>query len=469
MAQNFLFSNLPQLKSAHEDKDILKKTKARGSSAQTRTVRGASEGIKWANKLAMASDNARRLLNDDGSIICVRDERTFFDYIKKIKDNRAGGCDTETTGLDPILDHMVGLCLYTPGEKSIYVPSRHTDLYDNVLPDQLSYEAIREGLMEIQDVPLDYHNGIFDFRVLRNSVGVDMTVGWCTQIASMYLNEYEDHRLKTLYDKYVSKGDDKSATFGELFQGIPFNYVPIDIAYLYAGKDPKITNELANYQRRFLLPNSQEAIDRELADAGRFLIEIEIPLIPYIGRMEDRGVEIDAAYGKKLETKYTIRLEEAQKEIHGVISEYDLTKLTMEQRSKLSNPINLSSPAQLAIIFYDLLGLSNGDRRAPRSTNKNALEYIRTKYPEYRDLLNRIQEYRGMGKLLSTYVIKMPLIVKEKTGRLHCRFNQFGTRTGRFSSDDPNMQNIPSRGEKKEIRKMVKVPDGRVFISADFS
>lgn len=471
--QNFLFGNLPELKSAREaDQAILKKTKST-SKSRTQTVRtasGAGGVSKWANKVSAAVAHARSALHDDGSILCVRDEKTFFDYIDLMKYERAGSIDTETTGLDPIDNHVVGLCLYTPASKySIYVPSRHTDFYDNILPDQLSYEALTEGLREIMDIPYDYHNAVFDWRFIRNSFEVEMTIGWCTQISSNYLNENEDHRLKPLWDKYVSKKEDKSATFSELFKGIPFNYVPLDIAHLYAGKDPKITYELADFQRTFLLPDSPKAIEKGLDEAGQFLVETEIPLIHIVGRMEDKGVVIDAEVGSKLEEKYKARQVSARKEIHEVIMGYDLSKLTSEQKGKLDNPINIDSTHQLGVIFYDLLNLSNGDRRKPRSTDADALEYIRTKYPEYRDLLNKIQEYRGMGKLLSTYVEKMPNIVKEKTGRLHCRFHQYGARTGRFSSTDPNMQNIPSRGEKKEIRKMVKAALRKVFISADFS
>jgi DNA polymerase-1 len=470
MAQNFLFGNLPQLKASREaDQEILKKSRT-STKSRTRTVRtGQSAGNQWAQKVTLATGQAKQLLVNDGSILDVRDEDTFFKYIKEMRYNRAGSIDTETTGLDPIDDHIVGLCLYTPGQKAVYVPSKHTDFDDNVLENQLPYEVLIEGLREILDIPYDYHNAKFDWRFIRHSLGLEMTIGWCSNLAANYLNEYEDHRLKPLWDKYVSKTDDKSATFNELFKGIPFNYVPLDIAYLYAGKDPKITYELAEYQRQFLLPDSPKAVEKGLAEAGKFLVDTEIPLIAHVARMEDKGVEIDAEFGKVLEVKYTAKLDEAKEDIHEVISQYDFTKLPPDLRSKLDTPINIASTDQLGIIFYDMLGFNNGNRRKPRSTDADALEYIRAKNPKYKELLDKIQEFRGMSKLLSTYVIKMPKEVKVKTGRLHANFNQYGARTGRFSSTGPNMQNIPSRGEKREIRKMVKAALGKVFLSADFS
>jgi DNA polymerase I-like protein with 3'-5' exonuclease and polymerase domains len=470
MAQKFLFGNLPELKASREaDLDILKKANNRSASPKTRSIRVANEGHKWGAKVAAAVDSARRLLVDDGSLICIRDEVELFKYIDKIKKNRTGGIDLETTGLDPIDDHVVGVCLYTPGEKGAYIPIRHTDFDNNILPDQITPELMTEALAEIADVPMDYHNAIFDWRFVRNDFGLELRIGWCCLLAANYLNEYESHALKPLWDKYVSKQEDTSATFGALFKGIPFNYIPIDIAYLYAGKDPKITYELAEFQREFLLPTSQKAIQKGLAEAGKFLTEVEIPLIKHIGRIEDKGVEIDADLAEKLRVKYTQRQQEAKEEIHEVISAYDLHKLSLEERSKLDTPINIDSTHQLGVIFFDLLNLNNGNRQKPRSTDAAALEHLRSKYPEHKDLLDRIQEYRGMGKLLSTYIEKMPAIVKAKTGRLHCRFNQYGARTGRFSSEGPNMQNIPSRGEKKEIRKIVRAALNKIFISADFS
>lgn len=467
MAQNFLFGNLPALKASREsDQDILKKSQARAGT-KTRVARGATGGTKYANKVSLAEEQAKTILKDDGSILLARDEKDFFDYIKDMKKIKRGACDTETSGLDPISDFLVGLCLYAPGLPAIYVPSKHCDFYDNLRPNQVPYEILREGLQQIIDIPLDYHNGKFDLRFIFNSLGIWLPIGWDTSLGGNFLNENEPHQLKPLWDKYVSKSDEKSAKFGDLFGGIPFQYVRPEIGYLYAGKDPRMTFELAEFQRQFLDPSSDKCQERDLVQTGKLLINVETPLIPIIARMEDTGIEIDADKGTELANKYGAMIEDAEKEALSLIADLDFSKLTLEQRSKLGNPINLNSPPQLGILFYDVMKLKNNAYKDPRGTGKELIEGFIESYPQYAKLFGAILEYKRLGKLLSTYILKLPKIVKEKTGRLHGSFNQYGAKTGRFSSSDPNLQNIPSKN--KEIRKMFRAAMNKVLISTDYS
>jgi DNA polymerase-1 len=471
MAQNFLFGNLPELKSSKEqDKALLQKSKNVNKS-QTRTVRtaAATKANKWATRVAVAVEEAKKHLKDDGSILTVRDEKTFFDYIEKTAEIGIAGLDSETTGLDPIIDKLVGLCLYAKDEKqSIYVPVGHTDFEDNLLPDQLSFDVIREGLeiLKRKKTKLVFHNGKFDNRIFWNNLGIDVPIYWCTELAASYLNENEIHKLKPLWDKYVNKGNDKSLSYGELFKGIPFNYIPIHIASLYAGKDPKITLELHEYQYQFLNPESEKCKEKGLEDAGRFLIQVEIPLIRHVARMEDRGVEIEDTKAQELSEKYGGMIKEVEERCHKFLNSLDYSKLSPDLRSKLGNPINLNSPPQLSIVLYDVLELKSPDKRNPRGTGEEILLALKEEghYPEFFD---NLLEYRELAKLLSTYIDKLPRVRNPKTNRIHTNFNQYGAKTGRFSSSDPNLQNIPSKN--KDIRKMFKARDGYVLIGADFS
>lgn len=183
--------------------------------------------------------------------------------------------------------------------------------------------------------------------------------------------------------------------------------------------------------------------------------------------MEDRGVCLDFDVCEKLKEKYhtlkTEREEQAHKALRMYEEEIDNYRLS-HPNCKLSNPISLSSPTQLAILFYDILKLESPDKKSPRGTGENILRHFSE--GKHKDLCKAILDSRNVDKLLSTYIDKMPNVVMED-GRIHASYHQYGAKTGRFSSSNPNLQNIPSHN--KDIRQMFKAQDGYVLVGADYS
>ena len=196
-------------------------------------------------------------------------------------------------------------------------------------------------------------------------------------------------------------------------------------------------------------------------------MNIEMPLVEVVADMEDRGVCLDFEICDKLLEKYTNirkeRLEQANKAISMYQEQIDEYKMK-NPNNKLSDPISLSSPTQLAILFYDILKLESPDKKSPRGTGEEILKHF-AKGKE-KNLCEAILGMRNVDKLLNTYIEKMPNIAL-KDGRIHASFNQYGAKTGRFSSSDPNLQNIPSHN--KEIRQMFKAQDGYILLGADYS
>lgn len=179
--------------------------------------------------------------------------------------------------------------------------------------------------------------------------------------------------------------------------------------------------------------------------------------------MQRTGVDIDMELANKLQNEYKEKLETITEKVYSEIAVYEdiILKYRMTHyNSKLGEPINFNSNDQLAILLYDIIGCVNNDKEKPRGVDEKALKKIDL------PLTNAILEYRTINKLLSTYIEAIPNKVEKSTGRLHAQFNQNGADTGRFSSSDPNLQNIPRDGG---IRCMFKASDGMYLVGADFS
>ena len=240
--------------------------------------------------------------------------------------------------------------------------------------------------------------------------------------------------------------------------------IPVDVAYLYAANDPMITYELAEFQRPFLT-DTEVCREYELQDVAKIFHELEMPLVPIVSEMEDTGVFLDLEVQQKLSEKYNKLMSEAAVEFEETLSLYEseIEEYRIKQGSscKLPEKINPASPEQLSILLYDIMKLPSVSKKKPRGTGEEILEQFDN------PLVTALLKFRKASKLVSTYVDKFPKIINAKTGRIHARFNQLGTITGRFSSDDPNLQNIPSHA--KDIRKMFKASDGYVMLSCDYS
>ena len=444
------------------DKAILK---------QAKVVNKATPTVKGGGSLFERIANIQKLVElhlgkYKDLFTLIQDEEHLRKYIDKCIKNGVISIDTETTGLDPMLDDIAGICIYTPGEKSAYIPINHVSYITNLkLDNQLSIEYIRKQFERIIDASIDVimYNAKFDIRVLRNKVGLhNIYCTWDCYLATRLLNENEPtNALKKIHQKYVLNGKADAFTFDELFKGIPFTLIPIKTAYLYAANDPKITYELYEYQRKYLREDSDREDMRKLYWV---MMNIEMPCIDAIANMEDNGILFDMNYQAQLSEKYNKLLQEKLDVFHSELSKYDkqIAVYRAEHMNvKLDTPINIASPSQLAILFYDILGIDVIDKKSPRGTGVDILNKIEN------PIAKAILDYRTVEKLISTYIDKLPNCINPNDGRIHCNFNQYGADTGRMSSSDPNLQNIPSHN--KDIRKMFIASPGYVLMSSDYS
>ncbi|HUM44860.1 MAG TPA: DNA polymerase, partial [Fervidobacterium sp.] len=375
--------------------------------------------------------------------------------------------DTETNGLDFGEMVIAGLCLYSPSQTGAYVPLNHVNYITMTkLDGQLSEQFVVKQLTRLKDTKLIFFNAKFDIRVINQTLGVELIPYWDGYIGARLLNENEpDNGLKALHNKYVLKGKGESFDYESIFRGVPFSHIPINIAYLYAANDAVITYELYKFQEPFLTKDHPTCIERNLQGVAYVFREIEMPLINIVARMEDTGIALDLEYARNLEEEYGQKLQKVEQEFFEELARYqddiDNYRKQMGPACKLDEKINLNSPTQLAILFYDVLGIAPVDKKSPRGTGEDVLEKINI------PLTHILLEYRRLQKLMSTYITKLPASLNPRTGRLHASFNQMGTDTGRFSSTDPNMQNIPARN--KDIRQMFVASPGYCLLSSDYS
>lgn len=454
---------VPQRATKSQDMALAKKSGTVKKS--TPTVKGGGSVISRIQNIQAMVETKLGKYRD--RYIVIRDEETLIKYLDKCIENGIISLDTETTGLDPMLDEIAGICIYTPGEKGAYIPINHISyVTQEKVDNQLSVEFLREQFTRVYDNDLNsiMFNAAFDIRFMRNQVGVkNIYCTWDCYLAARCLNENEEsNALKKLHQKYVLDGKEDAFTFEELFKGIPFTLIPIKTGYLYAARDPEITYELYMYQKQYL----REDIDREdLRNVYWVFKNIEMPCVKVICDMEDTGIEFDFNYNAVLKEKYHALLDE---KIQGF---YDCCKVYAKEieayrnenpNNKLENPINIASPTQLGILLYDVIKVEvpNLKRSATaKPTGEEALKKIGL------PICNAILEYRTTSKLVDTYIDKLPECVNPNDGRIHCKFNQYGADTGRMSSSDPNLQNIPSHN--KDIRKMFKATDDEIELTTE--
>lgn len=399
----------------------------------------------------------------------IRDEEEFEEYIDRCIEFGEVALDTETTSLDPISCTLAGLCLYVPGSKGVYIPVNHVSYVTGVkVENQISETFATKMMKKLKEAKtrIILFNAKYDIRVIKNQLRVELIPYWDCYLAARLLNENEpDNNLKALHKKYCMKGEGDAFSFDSLFKGIPFTHIPVKTGYLYAARDPHITYELYQFQKPFLTEGSELCVERDLEGPIFVFHHIEMPLINVVAEMEDTGIAFDFDHARKLSEEYTEKLKQAEKAFYttcdGFGKELDAYRAEKGSSNKLEYPINISSPPQIAIMLYDVLKIKPVDKEKPRGTGEEILQKI--DHPVAKAIL----EYRGISKLLTTYIDKMPTIVNEKTGRIHASFNQIGADTGRFSSSDPNMQNIPSHND--EIRKMFRASEGNVLLSSDYS
>lgn len=413
----------------------------------------------------------------------IYDMGKFSDLIDLSIKNGAIAVDTETNmSLDPLTCLLMGLCLYTPGYRNVYIPVNHVNYSTNIkLENQITESQIKEQLQRLidNDVKIIMHNGKFDYEVIKCTCDIPLPIYWDTMIGVRILNENERAGLK---EQYITKIDSSIEKYSieHLFEKIDYAVVPPEVFALYAATDAFMTYKLYEYQLKEFSRHGNEKLFSLFKD-------IEMNVVPVTAEMELTGICLDLDYSERLSKKYHKKLDANNKEILDELKKFDdkisAWKLTEDAIKKppkktgegfgkskleqLEDPINVSSPTQLAILFYDILGIEEGiDKKSPRGTGEEVLKKISEKYPEL-VICKLILENRGLLKLINTYIDKLPECISKKDNRLHAHFNQIGADTGRFSSSDPNLQNIPSHNN--EIRMMFTAAPGCILVGSDFS
>lgn len=440
-----------------------------------------SKTVSTFDKLQLIYEEVNRVLGgytSNTKVITSKDE--LSQYIDEAIRNGIIAIDTETNNsLEPLTCLLMGACIYTPGQLSAYIPVHHTHPDTDILiENQLTELDIKEQFERLSNTKILMHNGKFDYEVIKCTCNCVLNIYWDTEIAARILDENELAGLKKQYILHIDSTQEKY-DIEHLFQGIPYAYVKPEIFALYAATDAYITYRLYEWQKeQFNKPGNEKLFD--------LFMNVEMPIVPVCAEMELYGIEIDKEYAKRLSNKYHKKVDEVNAKIDTELSKYSdkisawrLTKEAnyKERNSKpnksgeftykkskneqLENPPQLNSPTQLAILLYDVLGTPSQDKKSPRGTGEEILQKINL------PICDLILEKRGLEKLIGTYIDKIPECVNSKDNRLHAHFNQLGAGTGRFSSSNPNLQNIPSH--VKEIRLMFRASDGDVFVGADFS
>lgn len=440
---------VPKRSGKSQAQAIAKKSKTRAPAKSI--VRVGGSGVM--DKIAIINATVEKNLGHfKDEYIVIQDKEVLHDYITECIGNGYIALDTETDGLDPYTNVIAGICPYTYGQKGAYLPLNHISYVTGMkVADQLPADFVIEEFNRLlQKKPdIDMFNANFDIRFLRQFGIIDIYCNWDGYLASRLMNENEPQKgLKALHNKYCLDGKGDAFKFDDLFKGIPFTQIPIKTGYLYAAHDPVITTELCDYQRKYLGRTPEEARE-DLYDISWVFHNIEMPCVKVVCDMEDNGVGFDMDYANELSEKYHIIEQQNLEKFNELLHMYDNEIAAYKAKHpdhKLSDPISVTSPSQLATLFYDILKIESPDPKKPRGTGEEILQKMDN------PLCQAVLDYRATGKLLSTYIDKLPECVNPKDGRIHCSFNQYGADTGRFSSSDPNLQNIPSHN--KDIRKM---------------
>ena len=479
-----MFCNVSARKTQEAQKKALEMLSKKSSKKQVAKVVPKS----ISGKVQLAKEMSQEVFADKLDRLELLDnENKIREYIDCAITNGIVAVDTETNGLDRIDGKIAGVCLYTPGQKGVYIPVRHESFMTGIeLKTNVSKEFMNEQFERMNKSNIKYvlHNAKFDMHILWWMLGIKIIPYWDTQIGSQLLNENEPHKLKVLYKKYVDNADENSkvASFNSLFKGIEFNKVPPDVAYMYASFDPIMTYELYQFQYDFIDINGKYCKEKGLERVAEVFRNIEMPLIQVVFEMECTGVEIDTDLADKLKAQYTKHKDAAEVKFNLEIDKLNdkFDKLMIKNPAAYNKlfkdgirKVSISSPTQLAILFYDVLEFESPDKKSPRGTGEAILKSFN--HP----LVDSILEYRSMSKLLSTYIEAIPQHIAKRDNRLHANFNQYGAKTGRFSSSDPNLQNIPSQKTKlsdgtvidagHDIRQMFIAGDGMVIVGGDFS
>ena len=399
----------------------------------------------WLAELDRPASPAEAAPVSDADYQVILEQKTLRQWLRRLRQAELFAFDTETDSLDYMRAHIVGVSFALKAGEAAYVPLTHD--YPGA-PDQLDRDAVLQELKPLLEDPLRAKLGQhlkFDWHVLRNH-GIDLNgMVHDTMLESYLLDSTASrHDMDSLAAHYLSRKTTKfEDVAGKGVKQLSFNQVPLEQAGPYAAEDADVTLQL----HQTLWPRLAE----RQAQAELYS-ELEIPLIEVLARIEHTGVLIDVEQLQQQSQQLAKRLLEL---------EHEAVELA-------GQPFNLGSPKQLQQILFTQQGLPvlKKTPKGQPSTDEGVLAELALDYP----LPKLILEHRGLSKLKSTYADKLPQQVNPDTGRVHTSYHQAVTSTGRLSSSDPNLQNIPIRTpEGRRIRQAFIAPPGWCIVAADYS
>jgi len=385
------------------------------------------------SEASLTTDNYRTILT----------EAEFARLLDDLRHAPAFAVDLETTSLNPLEAGIVGFSFSFQEHQACYVPVGHR--YEGA-PAQLYRDAVLDGLRPLltdPERPKIGQNIKYDYQVLRRH-GIELQGIWCdTMIASYLLNpvrsshgldslsvEFLDHKMIS-YEEVAGKGKDQ----------VCFSRVPLERAAIYSCEDADATFLL----HRLFLPRLRES------GMERLFLDVEMPLVKILAEMELEGVKIDLELLRELSDGFAAQLSALEQDIFAMAG----------------GPFNINSPKQLGEVLFERLGLPTGRKtKTGWSTDMDVLDRLAQEH----EIAALILRYRSISKLKTTYTDALPRLIDPATGRIHTSYNQAVTNTGRLSSSEPNLQNIPIRTEEgRKIRRAFTAPEGSLLFSADYS
>ncbi|HFQ5304126.1 TPA: DNA polymerase I [Vibrio vulnificus] len=405
--------------------------------AQTSVRSGASPVESEINNAAANIDRSQYQT--------IFDQATFDIWLDKLKASELFAFDTETDSLDYMVANLVGLSFAVAEGEAAYVPVAH-DYLD--APEQLDRDwvlAQLKPLLEDDTKAKVGQNLKYDASVLAR-YGIEMKgIKHDTMLASYVYNSVGGkHDMDSLALRFLQHS---CISFEQLAgkgkNQLTFNQIDLNEAAVYAAEDADVTLRLHNR----LFANIEQ--DEKL---NAIYQEIEVPLVPVLSRMERTGVLIDDMKLSAQSQEIAVRLGELEQKAYEIAGQ----------------PFNMNSPKQLQTILFEQMGLPV-IKKTPSGTPSTAEEVLQELALDY-PLPSVIMEYRGLAKLKSTYTDKLPKMINPHTGRVHTSYHQAVTATGRLSSTDPNLQNIPIRNEEgRRIRQAFVAPHGYKILAVDYS
>ncbi len=417
----------------------------------TRKLRELYQRIE-ANRLLATLDDAGSPEEQPNAAVQEQDyevileKQVFERWLKQLQQSSLFAFDTETTSLDYMQAELVGLSFSTEPGKAAYVPVAHD--YPGA-PPQLEREWVLEKLkplLEDSEQSKVGQNLKYDMSIVAR-YGIAMAgIRFDTMLESYVLDSTATrHDMDSLAKKYLSR---ETVSFtdiaGKGAKQLTFNQIGLEQAGPYAAEDADITLQL----HQTLWPKLEE-----LDGLRRVYEDIEMPLVPVLSRMERLGVRIDAGLLQQ-------QSQELAEKLHA-----------LEQRAYdiAGHPFNLGSPKQIGHIFFEELGMEVV-KKTPKGAPSTSEEVLQILADKGEELPAVILEHRGLAKLKNTYVDKLPEMRDPQTGRVHTSYHQAVAATGRLSSSDPNLQNIPVRTEEgRRIRKAFIAEPDHVMLAADYS